>query len=157
MEPRTSFTGMATSDPSDKIGRDAELDFLNTLQFNLTGIGTTNRGCARQRFGVRQSSAALDASGDAESARGLEQSKTWRSFPASLSKIRPVDERFMESLHSLCARIGTMNPPARPRRKVSESRTRTRPRTKVRSVEFRFMDGIAVRNPCRLPTDLAGS
>ena len=40
---------------------------------------------SRQRLGLRQSSAAFGASGDSESARGLAQSKTWRSFPAPFS------------------------------------------------------------------------
>src|SRR5437867_10652833 len=35
-------------------------------------------GWSRQRFGVRQSSAALRTSGPSKSARGLAQSKTWR-------------------------------------------------------------------------------
>ena len=72
---------------------------MGSLHFLLTHIGTRNQTTlivSRQRLGVRQPSAAFGASGGAESARGLAQSKTWRSFPAALQKIRLVDERFME-------------------------------------------------------------
>ena len=64
--------------------------FMGSLHFILTRIGTMNqtaRDVSRQRLGVRQSSAAFVASGGAESARGLAQSKTWRCY-----------ERFMESI-----------------------------------------------------------
>ena len=63
--------------------------FMCRHLFILTRIGTMNRtalNVSRQRFGVRQSSAAFGAFGGAESARGLAQSKTWRSFPAPLSE-----------------------------------------------------------------------
>ena len=52
--------------------------------FQRTGI--MNRDGARQRFGVQQSSTALAASGDSESAGGLARSKTWRQL-----------DRFIES------------------------------------------------------------
>ena len=62
--------------------------FEGEIEFNSKHRGSANRGCARQRLGLRQPSAALVASGGSESARGLAQSKTWRLF-----------ERFLERPH----------------------------------------------------------
>ena len=49
-----------------------------------------NPDCARQRFGVRQSSAAFVEFGGSESARGLAQSKTWWRFGWSNGRRRQL-------------------------------------------------------------------
>ena len=71
---------------------------------------------ARQRFGVRQSSAALGPARWVESARGLAQSKTWR---------------FMESLHAKFGAHWDHEPPGR-----GTGPTQCRPRALTR----RFME-----------------
>ena len=109
LEPGTA----AFQPPKEWTAGKPSFRFRDSLHFILTRIGTMRQmafDVSRQRFGVRRSSAAFGVSGDAESARGLAQSKTWRSFPASLPKIRPVDERFMVRPQFLSERGASRKP-----------------------------------------------